>query len=361
MLYHHGRPAEAEKEWREAIRIKPDYAEAHYNLGVALDDQGRAAEAEKEYREAIRIKPDYAEAHSCLGALLAAQGRAAEAEKEYREAIRIKPDFAKGHYNLGVALGAQGRPAEAEKEYREAIRIEPDYAEAHCNLGLVLIGKGQFAEALTYCRRGHELGSRQPGWTYPSAQWVREAERLAALDAALPTVLRGQAGPADASAALEFANLCQLPCKHRYVAAVRFYEEAFAARPELAGDVQSGNRYNAACAAALAGCGQGDDAPAADADRARLRAQALGWLRADLGAWRACWRSRARTARSWPSNSGTGAKTPTWPGCATTRPLPRCPRRRPRNGKPFGRISRRRWPRRPTPRRKGRGRISRSR
>ena len=50
----------------EAIRIKPDYAEAYSNLGNALKERGSLDEAVAAYREAIRIKPDFAEAHSNL-------------------------------------------------------------------------------------------------------------------------------------------------------------------------------------------------------------------------------------------------------------------------------------------------------
>jgi serine/threonine-protein kinase len=72
-----------------------------------------------------------------------------------------------------------------------------------------------------------------------------------------------------------------------YVAAVRFYEEAFTAEPGLVGDRPSDRRYNAACAAALAGCGQGKDADTLDVpERARWRKKALAWLRAELAAWR---------------------------------------------------------------------------
>jgi hypothetical protein len=65
------------------------------------------------------------------------------------------------------------------------------------------------------------------------------------------------------------------------------YQEAFTAKPPLAERLgEAGSRYNAACAAALAGCGQGNDAKFLDAEeRARPRRQALGWLRADLAAW----------------------------------------------------------------------------
>ena len=51
---------------RQAIRIKPDYAEAHNNLGNALKDIGQLDEAVAAHRQAIRLKPDYAAAHSNL-------------------------------------------------------------------------------------------------------------------------------------------------------------------------------------------------------------------------------------------------------------------------------------------------------
>jgi eukaryotic-like serine/threonine-protein kinase len=74
--------------------------------------------------------------------------------------------------------------------------------------------------------------------------------------------------------------------KRMPAANARFYAEAFAAHPKLADDVRFPNRCNAACAATLAGCGQGEDVAGLDeTERARLRRQALDWLRADLAAW----------------------------------------------------------------------------
>jgi hypothetical protein len=172
-------------------------------------------------------------------------------------------------------------------EYREAIRCKRDYAEVHCNLGAVLEQKGQFAEALEYRRRGHELGSKNPRWPDPSAQWVQNCERLVELDGKLPAILSGQKQPADTAERLALAQLCQLPCKQQNLAATRFYETAFSEKPKLADDLSNQHRYNAACAAALASCGQGKDADKLDSKaRARLRQQALDWLRADLKAYR---------------------------------------------------------------------------
>src|SRR5262249_21185016 len=66
-------------------------------------------------------------------------------------------------------------------------------------------------------------------------------------------------------------------------AAARLYAEAFADQPELAADLKTNRRYQAACAAALAGGGQGTDEPPLDETaRRRWRRQALDWLRADL-------------------------------------------------------------------------------
>jgi hypothetical protein len=74
--------------------------------------------------------------------------------------------------------------------------------------------------------------------------------------------------------------------KGRHATAARLWGEALAANPKLAADRQAGHRYNAACAAALAGGGRGkDDPPPDEAVRAKIRNQALGWLKAELSAW----------------------------------------------------------------------------
>jgi hypothetical protein len=167
---------------------------------------------------------------------------------------------------------------------REAIRLKPDYAAAHCNLGFTPRKLGRYAESLESFRRGHELGTKQPDWRHPSAQWVREAERLAALDRRLRDALDGKAPPKDAAELSELTDFCK--SSRRPVAAIRVYAGAFQTDTKLADDLDAAHRYNAACFAARAAAGQGDDAKDLnDDERARWRSQALGWLRADLAAW----------------------------------------------------------------------------
>src|SRR5262249_53527645 len=68
--------------------------------------------------------------------------------------------------------------------------------------------------------------------------------------------------------------------------AVRLYQEAFQADPRLADDLHKQHRYAAACTAALAGCGQGDQAAKLkDDEKYKLRRQARDWLQADLDSY----------------------------------------------------------------------------
>jgi tetratricopeptide (TPR) repeat protein len=155
---------EAEAAFREFLRLKPDLFEAHYNLGVALIELGKfkQQEAEELFHEAIRLKPDSAEAHYSLGTVLGAQGRHPDAEAACRRALRLKPDCPEAHYGLGVALNNQGRPREAEAAWREAIRLKPDYPEAQYSLGAVLSGQGRYPEAEAAYRQAVRLKHDYP-------------------------------------------------------------------------------------------------------------------------------------------------------------------------------------------------------
>jgi tetratricopeptide (TPR) repeat protein len=269
---------------REAIRLKPDYANAHDNLGIALRESGDLPGAIAEFREAIRLEPDFAAAHDNLGYALSGSGDVRGAIAAFREAVRLKPDDAGFHYNRGTALIGSGDVRGAIAEFREVIRLKPDYAEAHCNLGDALREQGRYAESLAELRAGHELGSKRPDWRYPSAAWVAQAERIAALAERLPAVLAGTARPADAAEWLAFAEMAY--DTKRYAGAAGFWSEALAADRKLGDDRREPLRYNAACAAALAAAGRAEGEPPPDAAaKAELRRKALDWLRAELAAW----------------------------------------------------------------------------
>ena len=116
--------------WRAVVVRFPDFAEAHCNLGNALQQTGRIGEAIAQFEQALRIKPDFAGAHYNLGNAFLQEGKLGDAIGHYEQALRIKPDFADAHYNLGVALAQAGRMPEAIEQLKQALRIKPDFARA---------------------------------------------------------------------------------------------------------------------------------------------------------------------------------------------------------------------------------------
>jgi hypothetical protein len=164
-----GRLLQAQAAYRQILTIDPAHAEAHNNLGVALNDLGRPAEAEASYREALRLRPNYPEAHNNLGVALKELGRPGEAEASYREALRLQSDYPDAHNNLGNALRDLGRLAEAEASYREALRLRPNFPEAHHNLAYALLLTGRFEE-----------GWKEHEWRWRAKPWSRTARDFTA-------------------------------------------------------------------------------------------------------------------------------------------------------------------------------------
>jgi tetratricopeptide (TPR) repeat protein len=284
-LYEQGQFPAAMAEYRRAIALQPKFARPYSELGNVLAIQGRFPEAIEKQRRAIALDPRYAMAHTNLGLALYEQGQLPAAVAEHRRAVALDPRLAPAHYNLGLALSAQGDHAGAIAAYRRAVRLNPNLAEVYCHLGLALRQLGRWDESLECYREGHRLGVRRKGWPYPSGRWLKEAQLLADLDKQLFGFFQGGRKPADVGECLALAELC----RHRrcYAAAARFSAEALDRQSQLAVEPAAGQRYDAACFAALAGSGQGEDAAGLDGKKqARLRGQALEWLRADLTLWK---------------------------------------------------------------------------
>ena len=143
--------------YRRALELKPRYAEAHYNLGLILRGQGKLDEAVACYRQALHLKTDYADAHNDTGIALQNQGNLDEAIACYRRALELKPDYAEAYNNLGAALKDQGKLDEAVTCYRRALELKSGYADAHNNLGVALVSQGKLNEAVACYRRALEL------------------------------------------------------------------------------------------------------------------------------------------------------------------------------------------------------------
>jgi tetratricopeptide (TPR) repeat protein len=306
--------------FRKAIEIDPRAANAHFNLGNALRARGKVDEAIASFQKAIALDPRHALAHAGLGLALQDRRKLDEAIECYQKAIAIDPRSALIHYNLGVALRQKGKVDEAIACFKKAIQIHPTFAHAYATLASALRSRGKVDEAIACYRKVIEIDPRnahlygllgqalmQQG-ALPEAQkalrrslallpaghplqapvsrLVRQCQRWIDVDDTLKAFLAGQDVPSDAAVLGQMASLAQQPFKQRYLTAARLYCAAFVAEPTLAENVPSGARYNAACAAALAGCGKGERGRwLSEQQRVGWRLQARDWLRADLSWW----------------------------------------------------------------------------
>jgi tetratricopeptide (TPR) repeat protein len=178
--------------FREAIRLRPDYAEAHNNLGLVLIQAGDDPNGIAALREAVRLAPDYAEARANLGAALtptdpdeaireleqavalaptsaraqfnlaSAYGSssrygAAKEIEQLRKVIDLAPTFARARFALGKALLADSQIPDAVGALQEAARLEPTNGETHYQLGLALARAGRKDEAAAELQKGREL------------------------------------------------------------------------------------------------------------------------------------------------------------------------------------------------------------
>jgi len=159
------------KDFQKAINLKPDYAEAHYNLGVVfqkiakLDDAFSSYEkaltinhaypqahnnqgminlkrreldiAVKSFEWAVAYNPNYVEAHNNLGAVFQELMMYEKAKEQYEKAIAINPKFAQALNNLGASCEIFGLKDQALENYNKALVIDPSYSEAHRNISAI--------------------------------------------------------------------------------------------------------------------------------------------------------------------------------------------------------------------------------
>ncbi len=118
---------------------------------------GRPAEAERVYREVLAIAPgDSAVTHN-LGVAVAAQGRHRDAIGCFEDALKADPGYASAHYNRAVALITLGEPQEAIKAFGRVAALEPQHYEAHRALGFLWLAQGERGRALDHLARTYEL------------------------------------------------------------------------------------------------------------------------------------------------------------------------------------------------------------
>ena len=144
----------------KASSLRPDYPQAHYNLGNAYLAQQRTADAIREYQETLRLKPDFPGVHMNLGAVEESQGHLPEAIAEYRAELRLHPSNADGPRQPGERVRGQPAVQRGGGEYRKAIELEPQDRQIHMAFANSLLQSGDVAAATAEYQQVLEPDSR---------------------------------------------------------------------------------------------------------------------------------------------------------------------------------------------------------
>ncbi len=288
-LANRGLPTETIRILRKVRDRHPSHVDVLTMLGAALryanpGDPVAIEEGAGCLRAVVALHPERAAAHYHLGQIYHFEKKEpATAEQHYLKTLELNPRFTFAMINLGGMRRDVGDLAGAERWYRRAVQTDPQFPVAHECLADLLEKRGDLAGAEAEYRKMVELFPKSP----VNAANLARIQKLIPLLPRLDDVAAGRVEPASPPEALGFAALCYQPLRRQYATSARLCARAFELDPKIAATasfVMYGNthRWDAACYAALAGCGQGSDAPADPSARAELRKQALNWVRADL-------------------------------------------------------------------------------
>lgn len=165
-LIRGGRIPEAIAAFREATRLAPNLAPAHYNLGLALRQKGELQASADAFYQATQADPNFALAYANLGAALL-EGQNLDQAGDYLErAVELNPELGLAHYNLGLVREFQGRLADAIVAHKRAIAYSPNAPEPHFHLGKIYTQQGKTPEALDAFRKALTISPN-----YPEAQY----------------------------------------------------------------------------------------------------------------------------------------------------------------------------------------------
>ncbi len=191
VLQKQGKLEESIGLYQQALRFKPDFADAYYNMGSVLQRQGNLEEAIKSYQQVLKFKPSLAQVYNQLGKIFQEQGKFDQSTQFYTQALKVNPNFADAYNNFGNLLKEQGKFSQAIQLYQKAIHIQPNLTEAYSNLGNVFKEQNKLKEAVDYYQKAininpnlaevyHNLGStlRRQGKVEESIESYQHALQL---------------------------------------------------------------------------------------------------------------------------------------------------------------------------------------
>jgi serine/threonine protein kinase/tetratricopeptide (TPR) repeat protein len=327
VLLKAGRKNEAEIECRRAAQAMPYEFWAPYTLAIfLLNEADNVNEALPLLKRAIELAPGMATPYYHLGNALLRAGRYEESIQAYEKNLTMEPHHVLVHLGIGQCLQKLGRHALAIEKFEWVIRemaperkrsdanlpngMDSRYINARISLAESLMSLGRFAAATAAAKQALELPTIHELRRREIRQQIAIAQHLSPLEADLPVMLQSNRTPSDLATQQALAEWLALH-KNLPVAAMQLYElvlkESVTSTPNF-----PAVRVQAACAAALASHGIGDDAKnLTDQQRTVFREKAQKWLRSEHGAVAGRFKCAtpqeqamiSQTARAWSQNA----------------------------------------------------------
>lgn len=199
----------AMRELTAASDLDPENPEVDMALGLAYQARGDFGKAAEYFRSAVRKKPDYAEAHNNLGIVLSHLGRGDEAIREFEAAASnvLYPTPEMAYYNLGEEYRRRKDFRKAEEMYRRSIGVNDRYADAYLRLAFLQGERGQWAEAARTLEACVAMApAYAPGWLDLGRAYLLLGRTKEANDA-FRNVMANTADPALRKQATDLMNM----------------------------------------------------------------------------------------------------------------------------------------------------------
>jgi len=148
--------ANAEEQFDEALRLQPDFAEAHLQLGFVFQAEQKGDPA-AEWTQAVTLAPNNAQIALLAGKALADAGLDEKAAPILEQALHLDPGSSQAQYALALVYQRNNRVSDAADLLKKVIEAEPKNTAALVNLGLALSQLHRAQEALPYLQQAIAL------------------------------------------------------------------------------------------------------------------------------------------------------------------------------------------------------------
>ncbi len=158
MLLSENKTDQAIKELQTAVRQRPGYVPAHYELARAYWVKGDYASAEGELKRVIELEPQDQGARFYLGMSYLEENRPEAAREIFAQLLKMNPNSAAAHFGLGAVSSDEQKYPEALEEFKLTTKLDPDYSGVYQEMGLVQAKLNLYDDAIASFLKQQKAG-----------------------------------------------------------------------------------------------------------------------------------------------------------------------------------------------------------